>query len=157
MPEPEETERGEAKEGQRERPEQLVHPGLCRLPARFSQRECGMCVRLCQDFMSYTWRAMWKCFLCTVCIMLFSSFPFFFFNPLLPSLFFYCLSFYCCFQDLKVCYSLQWQSIPWLLNVNQWQAAGWHERLQLLLGHWDLAWDDTELQQMYVLTIIYCI
>lgn len=48
------------KEGKREkkdgekRPEHLVHPSLCRLPAGDSQREWGMCARLCQDFMSYT-------------------------------------------------------------------------------------------------------
>lgn len=90
VPKPGETERqreGKRKEGQKERPEQLVHPGLCRLPAGDSQREWGMCALLCQDFMSYTWRAMWKCFLCTVCIMLFSFFHPFFFFSLLPSLF----------------------------------------------------------------------
>lgn len=50
-----ETERGEKrkKDGEK-RPEHLVHPGLCRLPAGDSQREWGMCARLCQDFMSYT-------------------------------------------------------------------------------------------------------
>ena len=53
-PEPGETEMGKEREGQRGRPEQLVHPGLCGLPAGDSQREWGMCALLCQDFMSYT-------------------------------------------------------------------------------------------------------
>lgn len=131
VPKPGETGR---RERQTERKtEQLVHPGLCSLPVGGSQWEWGMCALLCQGFMSYTWCAMWKCFLCTVCISLYLFFLLF--SSLTP--FFPHLSLLC-FQDLKVCFSFQWQSIPWLLNVNQWQAAGWHERFQLLVG---ILWD----------------
>ncbi len=73
-----------------------------------------------------------SCVLCVSCSFHFFR-PFSSLTPFLPPSF--SLSLYHCFQELKVCFSFQWQSIPWLLNVNQRQAAGWHERLQLLVGY----------------------